>query len=423
LSFNKGNVFEWRLAKNNFEALNSNNEGIIKLRDDNTNKMRAKELKIKKRSSDNLVSLPPRSISLKPNTFDNVLYNNEKEMLKLSKRQSLITYTVKYVDKPELQEGISQNYLNLPAGISDRYNELAKNIKKDSSKPEDIVTNLTNYFRENKFKYSLSVNVSRKYDPVYHFLTESKKGYCEYYATASVILLRLMGVKSRYVGGYTVPEQGEMGDYCVIRQLHSHAWVEYYDDILKCWRTYDPTLFADGVQLFEEYKPSKFNLFIENSFFKFEEFTAYIKSISFKDIQNLIQKVIKNWIVNLLLLIIVIVYVVLRLALSKEKIIFKKVKKEKAKKLFLSKEQRDWYDLINLLENIITRYATPREKSITLKEYIIQLNKVQLSSKLGELAKVIIDKFYLFRFRGEHIPVEETEKYRQKLLFFEKQKK
>lgn len=72
---------------------------------------------------------------------------------------------------------------------------------------------------------------SSQLDYVENFLFEEKCGYCEHYATAGVVLLRAMGIPSRYVSGYYVPvgsfRQEEDGTYVAdVLDSDAHAWSE-----------------------------------------------------------------------------------------------------------------------------------------------------------------------------------------------------
>jgi hypothetical protein len=66
-----------------------------------------------------------------------------------------------------------------------------------------------------------------------------KKGYCEYFATAMVMMLRTMGVPARYVLGYLPGQQQEDGSWRVDRGA-AHAWVEVYFPRFG-WVEFDPT--------------------------------------------------------------------------------------------------------------------------------------------------------------------------------------
>lgn len=72
-------------------------------------------------------------------------------------------------------------------------------------------------------------------DFVEYFLYENKQGYCTYFASAGVIMLRAAGVPARYVEGYVVrPEDFSWKDgqpeTIEIKDKASHAWVEIYVD-------------------------------------------------------------------------------------------------------------------------------------------------------------------------------------------------
>lgn len=64
-----------------------------------------------------------------------------------------------------------------------------------------------------------------------HFLLKRQRGHCEYFATATVLLLRQMGIPARYAVGYSVQEAGDgrQGEY-LVRHSHAHAWALAWRD-------------------------------------------------------------------------------------------------------------------------------------------------------------------------------------------------
>lgn len=73
------------------------------------------------------------------------------------------------------------------------------------------------------------------------FLTEVRAGHCEYFATAATLMLREVGIPTRYAVGYAVMEQdGGEGQY-VIRGTHAHAWCRVWDREQGLWIDFDPT--------------------------------------------------------------------------------------------------------------------------------------------------------------------------------------
>jgi transglutaminase-like putative cysteine protease len=56
------------------------------------------------------------------------------------------------------------------------------------------------------------------------FLHRSKSGHCEYFATATVLLLRAGGIPARYATGFAVNEKSELENAYIVRTRHAHAW-------------------------------------------------------------------------------------------------------------------------------------------------------------------------------------------------------
>src|SRR5204863_7826985 len=67
-------------------------------------------------------------------------------------------------------------------------------------------------------RYSLSVGRFHTSDPVAEFLFEKKRGYCEYFASAAALLLRLQGVPTRYVAGFAVADEAYAAGHYEVRE-------------------------------------------------------------------------------------------------------------------------------------------------------------------------------------------------------------
>jgi transglutaminase-like putative cysteine protease len=112
-------------------------------------------------------------------------------------------------------------------------------------KPVAYSDAIRSYFL-NHFAYSLRVDESKvaaaklgaKADPLRIFWA-TRSGYCEYYATLSVLLLRRAGIQARYVTGFARPEVEPGRPYAIFRRNSSHAWVEMRN--MGAWATFDPT--------------------------------------------------------------------------------------------------------------------------------------------------------------------------------------
>ena len=97
-----------------------------------------------------------------------------------------------------------------------------------------IVNGINKYFEDN-YEYTLSPGKTPSdRDFIDYFISEQKKGYCSYFATAGVMLLRHYGIPARYVEGYIIhPNQlnghnsNGMNEIDVLDKC-AHAWAEIY---------------------------------------------------------------------------------------------------------------------------------------------------------------------------------------------------
>ncbi|MFB6122637.1 MAG: DUF3488 and DUF4129 domain-containing transglutaminase family protein [Haloferacaceae archaeon] len=131
---------------------------------------------------------------------------------------------------------VEAQYLQLPESTSDRVRRLSSEVTANESTPYGKATAVEAYLEANK-EYSLTVERPRG-DVADSFLFEMDAGYCTYYATTMVVMLRAEGVPARFVTGYTAGERA--GGEWVVRGLDSHAWVQvYFPDV--GWVRFDPT--------------------------------------------------------------------------------------------------------------------------------------------------------------------------------------
>jgi hypothetical protein len=100
-----------------------------------------------------------------------------------------------------------------------------------------------NGFFQSKFTYRLWQGEpppdSTNDTPLARFLLETRAGHCEYFATATVLLLRQLGIPARYAVGYAIHEPSGKG--YVVRQRDAHAWCLVWDKEREMWRDFDTT--------------------------------------------------------------------------------------------------------------------------------------------------------------------------------------
>jgi len=122
---------------------------------------------------------------------------------------------------------LMQRALRLPSGGNPRSVELGQSIRRESSSDADMVNRALNLFRNQLFFYTL-VPPELGRNPVDEFLFETRRGFCEHYASAFVFLMRAAGVPARVVTGYQGGEINPLGDYLIVRQSEAHAWAEVW---------------------------------------------------------------------------------------------------------------------------------------------------------------------------------------------------
>ena len=134
---------------------------------------------------------------------------------------------------------VQDHYLQLPQDLSPPISELARRITTDAESPYEKATAITDYLRAN-ITYSTTVDPPPDgIDPLVWFLFDYRAGFCNYYATAEVILLRSVGVPARMVVGFA---QGEYlpPDRYTILEKDAHAWPEVYFPGIG-WVEFEPT--------------------------------------------------------------------------------------------------------------------------------------------------------------------------------------
>ena len=71
------------------------------------------------------------------------------------------------------------------------------------------------------------------------FMTRTRAGHCEYFASAATLLLRAAGIPARYATGYAVMEYSRLEKAFVVRARHAHAWTRAWNG--ERWVDIDPT--------------------------------------------------------------------------------------------------------------------------------------------------------------------------------------
>jgi protein-glutamine gamma-glutamyltransferase len=147
-------------------------------------------------------------------------------------------------DKPEANESqaLTNEDLYVPSNEVSVLQEVISNLNVSGQSEEKKLLAVSQYFTH--FTYNLWQNEPPPFDTnttaLARFLLTTKSGHCEYFATATVLLLREMGIPARYAVGYYVHEPSGHGGY-VVRLRDGHAWCLVWDKNTGSWRNFDTT--------------------------------------------------------------------------------------------------------------------------------------------------------------------------------------
>ena len=138
-------------------------------------------------------------------------------------------------------EWVVERYLQLPDTITDRTINLAQTITHDSDTPYDKAVAITRWLRSNIEYNRVTEPPPEEAEPMDWFLFDHQIGFCDYYASAEVIMLRSLGVPARLAAGYA---RGTFDPVPAIYHVYltdSHSWPEVYFPGIG-WVEFEPTV-------------------------------------------------------------------------------------------------------------------------------------------------------------------------------------
>lgn len=148
-------------------------------------------------------------------------------------------------ERDKLRQFADKYYRQIPENLTALCNEFKDELEKQNHflsryqagniSQGEMIKTVRSYIAKNT-SYTLAPGKTPVgKDTVEYFLKENKKGYCTYYATTAAILLRSVGIPTRYVEGmYVSKEELESGvedkGEIEVPDEDAHAWIEVYDE-------------------------------------------------------------------------------------------------------------------------------------------------------------------------------------------------
>ncbi len=127
----------------------------------------------------------------------------------------------------------------LPDNVTPEIARLAEEVAGRYSDHREKARRITTFF-QTQFEYGYDFPFESEETALEEFLLKRPPAHCEFFATATALMLRAQGVPTRYINGFVVQERSIDDSYYVVRLKHAHAWVEAYLPG-QGWTTFDPT--------------------------------------------------------------------------------------------------------------------------------------------------------------------------------------
>lgn len=163
-------------------------------------------------------------------------------LLTTSKINNVISYSVESQTSSSNQalfEQESHKNRLLPVRLNPKTVSFARRLLQASDfDQQQYIRQVLDFFRDNEFVYTLSPELLGA-DAMDDFLFNSRRGFCEHYASAFTYLMRAADIPSRVVIGYQGGKMNPLDDYMIVRQSDAHAWSEVW--VNGYWQRIDPT--------------------------------------------------------------------------------------------------------------------------------------------------------------------------------------
>ena len=124
-------------------------------------------------------------------------------------------------------ESVLRRALQLPDGYNPRTLRHAQELRRKFSDDRQLVNEVLAGFRNENYVYTLSPPLLGEH-AVDEFLFDTRRGFCEHYASSFTFLMRAAGIPARVVTGYQGGQVNPVGDYVLVRQADAHAWTEIW---------------------------------------------------------------------------------------------------------------------------------------------------------------------------------------------------
>ena len=169
-----------------------------------------------------------------------LLETNRLGVVRVSDGPGLVSYEARYDGGPTFDGPPEKDDLEVPEVERAAVAQIAAELGLAAQTPAQRLQTLAAFF-QNRFQYSTWLTAEpaspTNRTALADFLLNKRAGHCEFFATATVLLLRQAGLAARYAIGYSVQERS--GRKYIVRQRHAHAWCLVHHEGV--WQDFDTT--------------------------------------------------------------------------------------------------------------------------------------------------------------------------------------
>ncbi|MDZ4729617.1 MAG: DUF3488 and transglutaminase-like domain-containing protein [Xanthomonadales bacterium] len=153
--------------------------------------------------------------------------------------QYSMTSNPNFIDSPELQMTLRSMALELPPELNPKTREMMEQWRQETPQDGPLIRRVLDWFNQEQFHYALNAPLLGS-QAIDSFLFNTRTGYCEHYAAAFTVMMRMAGIPARIVTGYQGGWYNAAANYFLIRQSDAHAWSEVWLEG-SGWTRVDPT--------------------------------------------------------------------------------------------------------------------------------------------------------------------------------------
>jgi transglutaminase-like putative cysteine protease len=185
------------------------------------------------------VTLPFGEITYDPLLSQALLDGGLDEGLEYTVSSRVVTPTPEQLDDVYfLTREQYGRYTFVSGSVDPRVGELAERWTRNEDTPYRKIYALQQHFLDGSFVYNTEVDPESDADAMFEFLTETRQGFCQQFATSMAIMVRELGFPARVAVGYRSGTQ-EDGVFTV-QTKDAHAWVEVFFPGYG-WLPFEPT--------------------------------------------------------------------------------------------------------------------------------------------------------------------------------------